>query len=279
MPTISESFDHALPTGVRSESDASPDAHVSGPSTQNAEPPGFAIKVSYQDIWNTYANSVLSNVDLTGSRLASWENTRRLLAEADVSDASSPQLINSVDLALDARHPRVVITLNQRAINSARTDKCWFRYTSGGPISFAVLDYKRPGVIRNTEIEAALVKQEHYDQHVAAVQRDGSYFGGNSFILLKQAVNYANQYNTKYVAFFDWETLFLIFLDDQEGTSGGMWCCATVIRDRKKMRRALLGFLERAYQASVAGGEQCLPPLLPPSSAGGSKSGKGRARR
>lgn len=201
-----------------------------------------------------------------------------MFVEGDVSDASSPQLINPVDLALDARHPREIITLNQHLVDNARSDKCWCRHTREGLITFAAFDYKRPGVIRKKEIEAAFVQQELYDRHVISMQQVGSYFKGNSFILLKQAVNYANRYKTKYVAFFDWVTLLLIFLGDQEENSGGIWCCATLIDDRKKMRRALLGFLERAYQASIAGGEQHLPPLIPPSSAA-TKNGKGRARR
>lgn len=84
-------------------------------------------------------------------------------------------------------------------------------------------------------------------------------FDRNSRILLKQAVNYANVYRTKYIAFFDWNVLVLLVLANQEGNDGGEWCHVTLVSDRLNIRRALLGFLERAYRVSI--GDPTLPPL------------------
>ncbi|KAM6535576.1 hypothetical protein FALCPG4_005130 [Fusarium falciforme] len=74
-------------------------------------------------------------------------------------------------------------------------------------------------------------------------------FSHNSNILLKQAVNYCSQYETKYIAFFDWDSLLLIYLEDAEGNNGGIYCCIELLRDRSRFRRAFLGFLEAAYQS------------------------------
>lgn len=280
MPTlnIAESFDHGPPGGTRASSEQFPDAHISGQSTLLAEAPGFALEVSYRNIWNRHANDVLRNVNLTRHRLASWEPTRQLLVEADVSDAAALQLINPVDLALSAHHPGEIVSLNQHIVGTARSDKCWYRCTPRGNKFFAVLDYKRPAVIRNWEFEEAMTNMDRYDQMVYKVQQSGRLFEGNSEILLKQAVNYADQYQTKYIAFFDWDMLLLLVMADQEGISGGTWCYATLIRNRGNVRRALLGFLERAYLASCRG-ESDLPSFIPPADdAGAGSSRRGRRR-
>ena len=150
MPSINiaESFNTRIPDAVAIHT--SPDAHISGPSTQNAEAPGFALQIRFQDAWDVFATRIPRRVNLSGQRLASWEDTRQLLVEADVGDAAAVHLINPIDLALSARHPREIICLNQHAITpTVRADKCWLRSTPDGYAAFAVLDYKRAGVIRD----------------------------------------------------------------------------------------------------------------------------------
>lgn len=277
MPSINigESFNTALPDEV--VVDPSPEAHISGPSTGLAEAPGFAFQVRFR-AWNIHADDCLRRVNLSRHKLASWEDTRELRVEADVADAAAAHLINPVDLALSARHPGEITCLNQHPITpTVRADKCWLWGPPENDVAFAVLDYKRAGVIRASEIEMAFVPPEQYAWYEEAVLRDGSRFAGNAWILLKQAVNYADQYETRYIAFFDWNTLLLLVLADQEGPTGGFWCYASLIRDRRNMRRALLGFLERAYQAKM--GADNLPPLIPPvadASAGSSSRRRGR---
>lgn len=180
-----------------------------------------------------------------------------------MEDASAVHLINPVDLALSTWHPNEIVSLNQHTSGTARVDKCWLRRIPGGTRPFAALDYKKAGVIREDEYQEALRDPANYQQLANHAWGTDSSFTGNSAILLKQGVNYANQYETKYIAFFDWNSLLLLVLTDQEGTSGGMWCYATLVRDRAHMRRALLGFLERAYRASVAGSEVNLAPQMP----------------
>lgn len=260
MPTIAESFDISLPDQAARSEDPYPEAHVSGPSTQSAEPPTFSYKISFRDGWGAYAARLLRHVNLSRPRLASWEGSRALLNEADVSDAASPQLLNPVDLALCARHPGVIRSFNQYPVGTARADRCWFQENQGVPTLFAVLDYKRPGVIRREEFEAAVVQDVQSDPRLALLEPEDSLFTGNSRILLQQAVNYANQYQTQFVAFFDWETLLLLVLPCQEGALGGDWCYASIIRnDGGQIRRGLLGFLERAYATSKGSSLDPLP--------------------
>ncbi|KAK5995187.1 hypothetical protein PT974_03584 [Cladobotryum mycophilum] len=115
---------------------------------------------------------------------------------------------------------------------------------------FAIVDYKRPGVIRRDEFRKALKERDYLDKsHKEAPEL----FKKNSETLMKQAVNYADQYSTKYVALFDWDTLVLFYMESQDGNTGGECYFVTIIHNRKHMRRALLGFLERAYRANIQG--------------------------
>lgn len=95
---------------------------------------------------------------------------------------------------------------------------------------------------------------------IAGVQE--SRFKGNLGILLKQGIHYAASYKTRYISFFDWDHLVLLYMGDQERLSGGVYCCMTVTRNKHLMRKALLAFLERAYQAATRG-EDSLPPIVP----------------
>ncbi|RSL78765.1 hypothetical protein CEP51_007929 [Fusarium floridanum] len=112
-----------------------------------------------------------------------------------------------------------------------------------------MLDYKRPGVIRFNEFTRACCAPDEFDRRLARLGGKPTSFEGNAEILLKQAVNYACLYQTKYIAFFDWETLVLIYLGNIEKRIGGNWCHVEIVTDRRQMRRALLGFLEAAYQS------------------------------
>lgn len=247
--TILASFDEPVPTRTNSIVE-DPRAHISGPSTSAAEPPKFGLRLQ-----NFFAQVSIAPLDLNQSRLrdsylATWEETRNLQLEADVSDAAAVQLINPVDLALSAHHPRQVYQLNQETVAAlVRADKNWHRLLDGGTLRFAVLDYKRPGVIRPKEFTQALFRPEQLARQLSRAGKITTLFSLNSQILLKQAVNYSYQYQTKYIAFFDWEYLLLIYLNDAEESNGGTYCCIELLKDRSHFRRALLGFLEAAYQS------------------------------
>jgi len=122
--TILASFDKPIP--IRTEPIAkNHDAHVSGPSTLTSEAPRLGLRL--HDFF-AHLSANLIHGHLKGSYLATWEETRTVRVEADVSDAASPQLINPVDLALAANHPKEIFHLNQEFIKSsisasARADK------------------------------------------------------------------------------------------------------------------------------------------------------------
>ncbi|KAJ4316479.1 hypothetical protein N0V84_007835 [Fusarium piperis] len=267
MPAVSilQSFRTALP--LKRADDIvviEPKAHISSHWTRVSEAPKLGLQL--RNFFAPLSNSLLGE-HLSDSYLAAWEETRTLRNEADVSDAATPQLINPVDLALAAEHPKEIFLLNQDIIQEemtikARVDKSWHRrLPGGGDVRFALLDYKRPGVIRHKEFAKACCNPNNF--RLARLDGDDTEFEDNAEILLKQAVNYSHQYKTEYVAFFDWDTLLLIYLGDVENFDGGKWCHIELVTDRRQMRRALLGFLEAAYRSSRGGGPRYPHPEIP----------------
>lgn len=267
--SIYDAFFGPIPLG-RDRLPSPPDGtHESGSGTRSSEPPVTAFSVPF-DFWDHYADLVLRertvNASLLTMRLASFESSRYLKVEGDVGDAAATQLLNPVDLALALHNPQRIRAMNQFTAKRrqwlARADKVWMRYSSTFDCwkHFAVLDYKRPETIKPTELRRACTDPKRLDRTLASLAgRTG--FKGKSNTYVRQAVLYAHTYETPYIAFFDWDTLVLIVLTQMVPGDliGGDFCYVSVITDKRLMRRALLGFLERAYQSSVNGGERGMP--------------------
>lgn len=269
--SIYDAFFGTIPLGLDRLQLVSDTTHESGEGTRASEPPTTGFSVPF-DFWDQYADLILRNRTVNASlltmRLASFESSRYLKVEADVGDAAAAQLLNPVDLALALHNPQRIRAMNQLTEKKrrwvARADKVWMRYSSSLDCwkHFAVLDYKRPETIKPTELRRACTDPKRLDRTLASLAgRSG--FRGKSYTYLRQAVLYAFTYDTPYIAFFDWDALILIVMADLMPGKliGGDFCYMSVITDKRLMRRALLGFLERAYQASVNGGERGMPPF------------------
>ncbi|KAL2887657.1 hypothetical protein HOO65_050778 [Ceratocystis lukuohia] len=248
MTTIIDSFYNAIPeVQAPTPQNSSHRTHVSGSSTARAESPFFAFHPNL-DSWTMYADKILQNRRvsrfLSHNYLATWERCRDIVNEADVADAAAVQLMNPVELAFCAIHTTPIRSANNySASNRSRADKVWLRYGAvKGWEPFAVLDYKKIGTIKEDEVFKACISPSEY--HHA------------------QGVNYSYSYQTQYVAFFDWDVLLLLYFGDRTEWSGGTWCCLTIIKDKSHMRKALLGFLERAYKSYMSG-EASLKPIVP----------------
>lgn len=111
--TIADSFNVELPAGVPNATPV--DTHISGHSTEISDPPVMGYDAPLA-AWIPFAHTLLEdyNIDakLRGDRLASWEETRQLLVEADVSDVSAVHLMNPVDLAISVGHNGQISDLN-----------------------------------------------------------------------------------------------------------------------------------------------------------------------
>lgn len=133
---------------------------------------------------------------------------------------------------------------------------------------FAVLEFKRRGVLNATEFSIAEKTTASTNLSAAQIQdlvrqafnRPGanSFYGGNSATVMKQASSYALRHGTQHVALFDWDVLVLVKfvkLDITQSeatriTNGvGEYCETTVIpsAQSREWRSTLLGFLGEAY--------------------------------
>lgn len=245
MPaTILESFGVEF-SGTSVASTAGSSAHVSGQTTLNCEPPGYALEIPVQT-YTAIADTVLNRYapSLSSKYLAEWETGIIIQSEGDVVATSATYLNNPVQLALEATAAntyahRSEVTQGYRT----RADKIYYRRHT----SFAVLDYKSPGVLVRSEFQDSIVR--NYDDYAAWQTGDEPTrnFDDDELRfarpLMKQSVHYSSAYRTPFVALFDWNTLILLVLHRREGDRGGEYCYMTVVDDRRRFRKALLGFL------------------------------------
>ncbi|VUC22959.1 unnamed protein product [Clonostachys rosea] len=248
MTDIRACFDQPL-SPAASTSNGYVQAKLSGDTTKKADPPTVGLVQA----------QVLNNIgqDLRHHALASLTGTERIISEKDVEVTSALTLINPVNLAFAANNAGSSLTdVNnfpsplQRSSTvpnqKVYADKVWVDDFDSARIGVAVLDYKRPGVIQDKEFAQACVNEEALEEVLAKTPK--SKFFANARILIKQAVNYAHMYNTKYVALFDWNILVLLVFDRNEGLHGGDYCRVTIVKERAKMRTCLLGFLQVAWE-------------------------------
>jgi hypothetical protein len=263
---IYQSFYQRLPAGEREGSSDVDRTHITG-SSADTTAPKVALHVPDR-MWIDLGKSLVDNENmcryLKSNWLATWEPTRILRNEADVDSASSPQLMNPVDLALAASHDTMIRALNQCHFASARPDRVWYAGSPTSRVPFAVIDYKRVGTVDFEEFS-------NYLAAGAQAQQTGNF---RPALLPQQkaaklsmiATNYAVSFKTPYVAIFDWDYLLLFVLEQAEKFDGGDWCRLTVVHDPLHMRLALLGFLEAAFQAVVKNNPQFPRYKLPQSS-------------
>lgn len=184
-------------------------------------------------------------------------------SKLDVALASEVHLIYPFGLAFDLARPLFVECkagpapeFGEDTESTPRADKVWLRPGYDVfPIlwqNFAILNYESLGTIIRADFSAAY----RTETQISAGQLDlppgaDTAFTGSSANIMRRAVRDARNYNTKHVAFFDWDFLLLLKMADvglvARDLVGGVSCKVCVVGNRKLMRRALLGFLEKAY--------------------------------
>ncbi|RYC54060.1 hypothetical protein CHU98_g12149 [Xylaria longipes] len=240
--TIKQSFRTALPSyqnpiGVG-------DTHISGSTTLNTDPPRFFVGVSHE----------------------AWENAMWHLSEGDVVRAAAMYLLHPINQALSAipDFASSIRCLSEQTTNGVRGDIAFNRLRSNERRCFAVVEFKKRGIIDDNEFRRAArtITRTSVAQHVqdAMNMRERTFFQDNSVKLMKQAAAYAIRNRTRYVALFNWDHLVLIrflgldprlSLKTLIGNGVGDYCEISMIKydtGSHIMRAALLGFLVEAYQ-------------------------------
>jgi hypothetical protein len=267
--SILDSFWERLPS-AHDETPRSDSTHITGTSL-NADPPATALEVPVSK-WLTIADRLLRAQDISESlsrkALPEWESTRAFYNEADIVSAAGTQIMNPVDVAITKCHTTLIQGLNEVIVNgrtedytlNSRVDRLYRAMTNPStPLrNFVALDYKRIGTIETADFRPFFDAGRHALQTGEYTNRARPQT--KAYILLKIATNYAASFNTRYIAFCDWDTLLLVVMEDSQGLSGGDWCRLTVVTGSSEIRRALLGFLEVAYTATIRGNNEYLLP-------------------
>ncbi|CAP71805.1 uncharacterized protein PODANS_6_7520 [Podospora anserina S mat+] len=273
---ISQSFanvaTNALPTYPNPHGNAN--ATISGDSTRDTDPPYFAI--ASQNNWNNLGTNFLGNHpasttpnhQLNVETVSLREDAVHHGSEGDVVRSAAMYLLHPINQALST-HPNIAITCQSEAsTNRIRSDITYYRHpNTANPNfkAFAVVEFKKRGVITATEFAATIRSQtvptqQVVDNTVAAAMAlphgKQTYFDGDSFVLIKQAASYAVAHRTPYVALFNWDFLVLVHFTQMTPTMDyvGDYCQLQVIpaAQSSAMRGALLGFLAHAYDNAPA---------------------------
>lgn len=225
-------------------SDGSHGAHISGSSTNNAHEPRFSIAIPVEE-FTAIADAALHAITVRNKLnrvfLAPWETGSRIRNEGDVVASSAVYLNNPVQVALEATRPNIYFHRSEVTVGStSRADKIYYR----GYTPYAVLDYKAPGGLRRNEFRLGIA--DDYDDFAAwflSNNRAYNFEARHAKACLKQAVHYSSQFNTPFVALFDWNTLILLILHQCRENKGGEYCYMTVVHQKRYFRKALFGFL------------------------------------
>lgn len=260
--TIRQSIVPGTPLPPYPNNTANSNVTPSGQSTIETDPPYFAQNVAvnvWQGICQAFLGLPHSNA-IDTERLADTEGAIFHVSEGDVVRASALYLLHPVNQALWACNQvaQTYMCQSEATTNRVRSDITYYKNTATGRRAFAVVEFKKRGTINAAEFATAV----RFNQAPTPVQvtntvavavglPNSTYYGGNSYILMKQASSYAVTHNMQYVALFNWDCLVLIKFSQIANGFCGDYCETTVIPAAQSniMRQALLGFLAEAYNS------------------------------
>ncbi|KAB5566789.1 hypothetical protein GE09DRAFT_746693 [Coniochaeta sp. 2T2.1] len=247
-------------------------------TTLDTAPPRIWFPISYEAYTNV-AEDELKKKEvykaLSRSYLPSIESPVSLASESDIVRASALWFLHPVMKAMQVIVPGA--SCSAEVVEPGV--RCDVLVTVNGQ-NIAVLEYKNRGYVSKNEFMQACVPE--YGERNAAQIVDRltkgfttdktewkTHLTGSSIILSKQAAAYATRFGTKYVALFDWDSLFLWYFAAMQITairqaSHGLWAYGSWVEKRDRFRMALLGFFLRAYRERKARGSQYGNPSRDP---------------
>lgn len=248
------------------------DLNRKGPSTRAATCPVVWVEKAVGDYTNS-ADQVIQarRRELRASYLPAPYVPCVLHTETDVVQASVLWVLHPVIKALQAEFPRAECAA-EVTLGDCRCDAL---ITIDGD-AMVVLEYKNRGYIMRPEFYTGCItdpspaNRTAIDQQIFIGQNtaDNSLISHNAAVLTKQAAAYATKWQTRYVALFDWDGLFLWnFAGMRFGPAPKLgrgapaaavpalapdghaeWAYGTWVADREDYRAALLGFVLHAYR-------------------------------
>lgn len=242
-----------------------------GLSTQQAVPPAIWFPRHVNQYLHRAAQLRTKHQSaLSGSYLPAPYIPCALNSESDIVQASVLWLLHPVIKALQAEFPDAVCAA-EVTIGDCRCDAL----ISIGRKPIAVIEYKSRGNLTQLDFEQGCIQDptEANAQNINDALKDvenaekQSAMAMNATCLTKQAAAYSLKWKTRYVALFDWDSLFLWNFAGTNfeapligrggagrptGASKGVaghakWAYGTWVHDRAHYRSALLGFVLEAY--------------------------------
>ena len=175
--------------------------------------------------------------------------------EADVVRATVLYLLHPVNQAINAQYGHIFCAAEDQGNGPLRCDVVWKIWRDGEWSIIAILELKKRGVLSLGDFIHARVNYKDIPYHIQRALREPSstFLKGNAVTLSQQAAAYAWKRNTKYVALFDWNSLFLYSFAglDAKSETVGDWAYGTwIVEDpTTTFRKAILGFLITACMA------------------------------
>lgn len=262
--TLYQSFDEEVLLLTPSSSKLRPttiNLQKKGASTQDAMPPTVWFprpEGEFVQQARTIIDDASMRHKLSGTYLPAPYHPCILNSETDIVQASVLWLLHPVIKALQMVFPNVECAA-EVTIGDCRCDAL---VTIAG-YHIAVIEYKARGNIYHGDFHAGMipdcsVKNRPNIHDAIAKGKAGtvlqSCMGHNATCLTKQAMAYATKWETRYVALFDWDHLFLWNFAgmDFEPARPTSWAFGTWVGSRRNYRSALLGFILEAYQDKMS---------------------------
>ncbi len=250
-------------------------ANMSGDSTRDTDPPYFSITAQprhpVHQNWDALGTAAVANIP--GIAAAAHALNRELIylnepatyhnSEGDVVRSAAQYLLHPVNQVLSSHAGALMRCQSEATANRVRSDITYYRGPNAQNLAFkafAVIEFKKRGVIKQTEFAATIrhrvqpsAAQVQATITAALATANETYFGGDALVLIKQAASYAIAHRTPFVALFDWDFLVLVHFTQMAITADitdvGNYCELDIIPNAQsqRMRAALLGFLAHAY--------------------------------
>ncbi|KAI8931008.1 hypothetical protein NX059_012019 [Plenodomus lindquistii] len=273
--TFLECFEDALPvykTDAKVEQSQRNAAPIPSKSTKQREMKAPRYLITLQpEHWTNQARKILATTDvktkLSKRQVYVWEEDN-FVTEQAVVDLFGKFAITPILAAINIVHNDQISKGAEHFEGETRTD-LRFNLKGGSKKTVLVLEYKcrfyiKPEQLDETVFPLGQTEKQQQDQLEKLQKRHLVKEGSHSMIQLKQACASAQARDCGYAAVCDYETLVLLRLHKNDD-----WCPGfdspdyaesayyrradiTVISNNKKdLRKALLGFLHEAVDASL----------------------------
>ena len=238
------SFNARLPYNpTRSVSNDYHRLDYSSQSTGATPPPVFATQIGQanfiereHDHWTLQGSRYMEShksFQMTASAIPPLEAGFFLKTEADVVRATALYLLHPINQAINAyrlsKGQEALFCSMEVKLKDARTDVLWRNQTTGRYV--AVLELKNTYSIKPEQFSQSIVTDLDLRSNLRLTTRidarRASQFKENALVIISQAAKYAVQFQTPWLAVFDWRRLVVVYFPNLDLCE--QWCGAEAV--------------------------------------------------